>query len=99
MKKTFSKFNNKEENKVNLNSSFIKEVNKSYYENKNNNLRSLSPITHKRNEHIEYHKLMESKFDLKNTNNQDANISYFEEFNVKFLKIKLFFIYIKEKKQ
>jgi hypothetical protein len=91
MNKTFSKFNNKEENKVNSNSnsSFVKEgLNKTYYENRNNNLRSLSPITYKKNEHIESHRILEGTFDLRKSNNQDANISYFEEFNVIYLKIK-----------
>lgn len=69
--KNFSKFSNKDDN------------NRSFYENRNNNMnRSISPITHKRNDHIESHKLIESRLE-RNGNNDSANISYFEEFNVR----------------
>ena len=92
MNKTFSKFNNKEENKEN---SYNRNNNKqstekdrnsrSFYENRSKNLRSLSPITHKKNEHVESYKLLETKFEVKGSN-QEANLSYFDEFNVKSFK-------------
>lgn len=58
--------------------------NKSYYEN-NSNLRdrSYSPITHKRNQHVdEYINFKISGTDVKE---EKKNISYFEEFNVRAL--------------
>lgn len=106
MNKTFSKFNNKEESKANANTSIVNqrdEASKNYYENKRNNLRSLSPITYKRNEHVESHKILVTKFEGNisgNINNQDPNMSmsYFEEFNVKYLFLfeilKLFYFYL-----
>ncbi len=56
-------------------------ANKSYYEN-NSNLRdrSYSPITHKRNQHVdEYINFKISGTDVKE---EKKNVSYFEEFNV-----------------
>lgn len=95
MNKTFSKFNNKEEVKANgeiSNNSIYKNSRKSsekdrtslsFYENRNNNLRSVSPITHKKNNFIESHKLIEIKIEKRHPEADESNISYFEEFNVK----------------
>ena len=89
MNKTFNKFNSREgrqeENKDNSHFRTEKDrMSRSFYDNRNNNMnKSHSPITHKRNDHIQSHKELETKFEAKDTNNQDANLPYFEDFNVK----------------
>lgn len=89
MNKTFSKFNYKEEPKQNtMNKSYNKSLinnkdknDKDFYENKNNNLnRSISPITHKNNQHVESYNLIEANVNDQRKSN--SNLSYFEEFNV-----------------
>jgi hypothetical protein len=94
MNKNFSKFNNKEENMDNSScrnnrKSLEKDKNSlSFFENRNNNMRSVSPITHKKDHYIESYKLLETKYEKRNTNNGEGNISYFEEFNVKKILFK-----------
>ena len=62
-------------------------------ENRNNNLNnSLSPITNRKNEFIDSYRNL-NLTERKNKNQEEGNLSYFEEFNVKINNKKFSFFF------